>query len=55
LSLNVNWYDIETQEQGGITLMYEDSADLTGSQLQTAINFFIATKLDILPENIIWS
>ena len=55
LSLNVNWYDIETQEQGGVTLMYEDSADLTGSQLQTAINFFIATKLDILPENIIWS
>ena len=55
LSLNVNWYDIETQEQGYETFIYEDSASLTGSQLREAIDFFIATKLDILSENIIWS
>jgi len=54
LSLNVNWYDIETQDQGGVTLTYEDSASLTGDQLHTAIDSFIAAELDILPENVVW-
>jgi hypothetical protein len=55
LSLNVNWYNLETLEQGGETFTYEDFVSLTGSQLREAIDFFIATKLDILSENIIWS
>lgn len=55
LSLDVNWYDIETSEQNGITLSYEDSVGLTGDQLYSAINSFIASELDILSENILWT
>jgi hypothetical protein len=54
LSLNVNWYNIETQEQGYETFIYEDSASLTGDQLHAAIDSFIAAELGILSENVVW-
>ena len=54
LSLNVNWYNIETKEQGYETYIYEDSASLTGDQLHAAIDSFIAAELGILSENVVW-
>lgn len=55
LWLDVNWYDIETREQGGSSFTYEDSASLTtGDQLVSSINSFIAAELDILSENVVW-
>jgi hypothetical protein len=54
LSLDVNWYDTDTLEQGGLPLTYDDTGVGTGDDLYAAINQYVADEIGGQPENIMW-